>query len=121
MNNFILSINPKDNPNEIGELLRGEFFNQKDNKLGCYETFEIKENVKQLEDEEIRDNDEEYLEFGGSDYVITYKVFSKEINGEEVIMKYFWDGDGVLEFHFKDGTFLSNDDCKKTHDWEYYE
>jgi hypothetical protein len=36
-------------------------------------------------------------------------------------MKYYWDGDGQLEFHFPDGSILMNTDCKKDYRWEYYE
>ena len=80
-------------------------------KTGCYSTFELAEGAISLPDEPI---DPEYPEDGN------YTVASKTINGENVIMKYYWDGDGQLEFHFEDGSVLVNDDCKKDYVWEYF-
>jgi hypothetical protein len=112
-----LNLNPKTDPNLLGEALRDEFFVQEEKQtkfgkyrqLGCYDTFEIKDDVTPLPDE-LLDND--YPEDG------YYHVFSKLIENQEVIMKYFWDGDGELEFFFEGG-FIWNDDCKKTHGWQF--
>ena len=114
-----LNINPKTNPDILGETLRDEFFKQElkhtrhgdYRQLGCYDTFELKDDVTPLPDELL---DEEYPEDG------IYHVFKKTIDGQEIIMKYFWDGDGELEFFFKGG-MISNDDCKKTYGWTFYD
>jgi hypothetical protein len=114
-----LNIDPKKNPNIIGELLRDTFFkeeyetcgNQKYRKVGCYSIFELAEDVVELPEEPI---DEEYPEDGN------YRVAKKIVDGQEIIMKYYWDGDGQLEFHFPDGSILANDDCKKDYTWEYF-
>jgi hypothetical protein len=117
---FLVNLNPKDNLDELGEMLRKEFFaeeydifgGEKYRKLGCYSVFEVKADVVPLPDEAI---DKEYPEDGN------YHVFSKIIDKEIVIMKYYWDGDGTLEFHFNNGSCLVNDDCKKDYVWKYYE
>ncbi len=117
---FQVELNPKDNPNELGEMLRKEFFaeqyetfdGEKYRKLGCYSTFDVAEGVALLPDEPI---DKEYPEDGN------YHVFISIIDGETIIMKYYWDGDGTLEFHFSNGSCLVNDDCKKDYVWKYYE
>jgi len=114
-----LNIDPKKNPNMVGEFLRNAFFKEeyetflgkKYRKTGCYSVFELADDVVELPGEPI---DKEYPEDGN------YHVSKKMINGQEVIMKYYWDGDGVLEFHFSDGSILGNDDCKKDYNWEYF-
>jgi hypothetical protein len=114
-----LNLNPKTNPDLLGETLRDEFFKQElkhtrygdYRQLGCYDTFELKDDVTPLPDELL---DEEYPEDG------SYHVFKKMVDGQEIIMKYFWDGDGELEFFFKGG-MISNDDCKKTYGWTFYD
>ena len=109
---FIVELDPKIRPNEFGEMLRDKFFDQTKG-TGCYSTFETLPDVKQLASEEI-ENDF-YTDLG-----IKYQVFSKEFGKKTIIMKYYWDGDGTLEFHFEDGSYLINDDCKKDYTWEYY-
>ena len=114
-----VNIDLNKNPNMAGEFLRNSFFKEeyeivlgkKYRKLGCYSTFNVEDDVISLPDEPI---DEEYPEDG------IYHVFSKNIVGEEIVMKYYWDGDGQLEFHFQNGSVLVNDDCKKDYVWEYF-
>jgi hypothetical protein len=108
---FTIHSDPKEHPNIVGELLRNEFFNQYNGKLGCYSTFDVNTDVKDLPRETV---------FGVDDDEIMYNVFEKTVDGQRVVMKYYWDGDGTLEFHFEDGNFISNDDCKKDYVWEYY-
>jgi hypothetical protein len=47
------------------------------------------------------------------------KMVLPELGGE-VIMKYYWDGDGFLSFILPDGKCLTNSDCKKDHVWEIW-
>lgn len=108
---FVLKYNPEEHTDELGEALRNEFFNQDDGNYGCYSTFELRDGIEELPSE-IVDND-------WGDYEIKCSVFSKTINDKKVIMKYWWDGDGTLEFHFEDGSYLYNGDCKKDYVWEY--
>lgn len=117
--NFQILANPQSNPDMVGELLRQEFFKEeyetylgkKYRKTGCYSTFNLAEGVEELPDEPVDPN---YPSDG------TYHVSKKIVDGRVVIMKYWWDGDGTLEFHFEDGSLLCNNDCKKDHDWECY-
>ena len=98
------------NPNLIGEILREKFFHQNREKglLGCYSTFELNPNVIKLPDEINFD-------YGDENGV---KVAVCQL--DDIIMKYFWDGDGNLTFYFPDGTIINNDDCKKDYNWEKY-
>jgi len=93
-------------PNVIGEHLRDEFF---DGERGCYYTFDLKNDVTELPNELV-DSEDDSLE---------YNVSQKNINNENIVMKYYWDGDGCLEFHWSDGTVLINTDCKKDHGWRF--
>jgi len=92
--------------NALGEILRCIFFSQKKG-FGCYETFELNPDVKPLP------NEVDHLEENKD---ITYTC--AEWNG--IKMRYYWDGDGYLEFELdEDGRAIYNDDCKKDHGWEY--
>jgi len=91
-------------PNVIGEYLRDQFFDQSKGK-GCYDTFDVRDDVTELP-----------VEY---DYDERWYVYEKDVNGTHVIMKWYWDGDGTLEFYFDDGTDITNDDCKKSHTWSW--
>jgi hypothetical protein len=121
MNKFYLNmfVSPEEFPDFIGEFLRDSFFDQSKGK-GCYETFDLKEDVENLPDESIdtSDWDSNWID-NNIEYV--YRCAKKVIDDKVVIMKYYWDGDGVLEFHFEDGSILENNDCKCSYDWEYIE
>jgi hypothetical protein len=93
------------NPDIIGELLRGKFFNQDNGKLGCYSTFELNNGVVKLPD--------------GFDEESELKTTRAKM--DDVEMEYFWDGDGELTFylsHFPNQKVLINSDCKKSHGWK---
>lgn len=110
--NFITTINPKENPNEVGELLRAKFFNQKTKCSGCVSTFELNSEVKVLPDEVDFSED--------PNYTVTYKCAELNIEGSIIEMRYTWDeGDGELTFSFPDGSSVCNFDCKKNNRWEY--
>jgi hypothetical protein len=99
-------------PDAIGECLRNIFFveeydyigvgsgfcNFKYRQLGCYRTFEVKQEVQELPKR-------------GAWFCYLHP------NGIE--MRYFWDGDGYLAFIFPDGRVLINSDCKCTYGWEW--
>ena len=95
----------------LGEFLRSKFFNQT-NGLGCYSSFILNENVVELPDED----------FNG----LLWSENPKGMKGEDIYhcavwngikMRYYWDGDGYLEFIIDDNTRIYNDDCKKTDRW----
>lgn len=104
---FILD--PLEYPNFAGEYLRGQFFNQRTILRGCYSTFELWNDVETLPNQPI---DDDYEELG-----IQWNVFRKFIGGEWVVMKYYWDGDGVLRFEIPSGLVLENGDCKHDDEW----
>ena len=54
------------------------------------------------------------LEYGLSEGV---KVTCAQL--DDVVMEYFFDGDGSLTFKFPDGQILNNSDCKKSNNWEW--
>lgn len=101
---FTISINPQDNPNAVGELLRSRFFDEKDG-FGCYTSFDWAPGVQALSDESVEDDE-------GMSW--------RRATLDNIECRWYWDHDGTLEFHFPDGSFLSNDDCKKDYRWEYY-
>lgn len=109
---FTYRYSPEAHPDELGEALRNEFFNQDTGNFGCYSTFELRDGIEELP-QELFDHD-------WGDYKIKINVFRKIIDRKKVIMKYWWDGDGTLEFHFEDGSYLYNGDCKKDYVWEYH-
>ena len=88
----------------LGEILRDRFFDQNDHELGCHGTFTLRPEVKKMPSEVDEEDG------------IIWTCATAEFNGMVVEMRYFWDGDGTLEFSLPD-CLLSNDDCKKTHGW----
>lgn len=101
-----LEVEPKSHPNQVGELLRNEFFA---GKLSAYNCFEWSSAVSKLADEAVED-----------DYGMDYKCAEKEINGVKVKCRWFADGDTTLQFVFSDGSVLENDDAKKVYCWRFW-
>lgn len=97
-------------PNCLGEVLRDKFFAQIrtgdifKQTFGCYDCFEYRNDVISLPD--ILD---ENLECSWHCAKL-----------DDIEMRYYWDGDGTLEFIFPNGDILSNDDCKKNNRWKWY-
>lgn len=95
------------NPIFTGENLRNRFFT--DDGYGCYRNFDVRDDVVKLESTPVTYNDG----FVDESHVWTRYVL------DEIVMEYYWDGDGVLQFIFSDGTILVNNDCKKSSTWEW--
>lgn len=90
----------------LGEYLRNQFFDQSQG-LGCYSSFEMREDVIDLDPSPV-ENFEEMM----------WQNYEKEVVGiGKVKMRFFWDGDGTLEFVLPSGEVLSNSDCKKNFNW----
>ena len=104
---FKINLNPAAKPNVVGEMLRNIFFNEDDGNTGCYSTFQLRTEITPLPQEVIDDE------------IFTVASYKND-NNQEVIMKYHWDGDGMLLFKFEDGSVLVNDDCKKDYNWKYF-
>ena len=98
-------------PDTAGEYLRSVFFDQgplnNRTALGCYSTFELRHGIETLPDEPVHT---------GYNFDLNWRCFRDPVTG--VKMRYYWDGDGVLQFTFPDGLVLYNNDCKKTYCWE---
>lgn len=94
-------------PNQVGEILRGEFFHA--------HKFEFKDTVTNRSSMVVPKDSEEGN--GEADYTL----FSASLNieGEEVKCEWYWDEDYFLAFEFDDGTCLSNSDAKKDHRWMF--
>lgn len=98
------------NSNPTGEALRERFFKQdlENGIFGCYSTFELRDDVEELPDQSITVDDYEEIA----------TCARAKVGDQVVIMRYYWDGDGYLEFEFADGTKICNHDCKKDYGWE---
>lgn len=98
-------------PNLIGEILRDKFFKQdKENgNLGCYSTFELREDVTELPGEINLD----YKYVNGEGAIVTCAQL------DDITMKYFWDRDGNLSFYFSNDRILNNSDTKKNYGWKW--
>ena len=103
---FVVEVDPKRNPNAVGELLRGKFFAA---KLGAYNWLDWASNAKKLDDEPVE-----------GDYGEDYHRAEMEIDGNKIKCRWFADGDTTLQFVFSDGSVLENDDAKKVYCWRFY-
>ena len=92
--------------NSVGEFLRSQFWDQSGDKYGCYSTFTYRDGVEALPLE---------VDGEGTDWEIKWQC--ARWNGVEC--RWYWDGDGVLQFIFPDGSVLENSDCKKDYTWEW--
>jgi len=100
-----VEIDVANNPDLAGELLRNAFFDQSEGR-GCYVSFKLRDNVKELPSKIIDG--------------INFHYACAEFDGKEITMEYWWDGDGSLSFIFEDGCAIQNNDCKKTYNWKFY-
>ena len=107
-----IEISEKDDPNIVGELLRGRFFDQSKGDVGCYTTFKLNSDVEELP-KRIEEIDDLY---GNPENEIWECA---RWNG--IQMEYHWEHDGILIFTFPNGDILLNEDCKKTTRWEWGE
>jgi hypothetical protein len=82
------------------------FFNQSTGLYGCYSTFELNDDVEEMPPEPV-----------GGEWNDGLSWTRARLDAIE--MRWYWDGDGVLEFRLPDGSWLSNTDCKKDYIWEY--
>lgn len=94
--------------NALGEILRAIFFDQSKG-FGCYGSFDLNEGIETLEPITTKEDEDTDS--------ITYTC--ARWNG--IVMRYYWDGDGYLEFNLNlgDDGKIFNDDCKKDYGWKY--
>lgn len=115
---FTITLSHK-NTNELGEILRNEFFNQDGGDFGCYSTFELRSDVKELPNDVVLFEEGTDLQFKE-----IWTCAEKVIDEKVVKMAYFWDGDGVLTFEIPiegGSVVLANTDCKKNYHWTILE
>ena len=101
-----------DPPCVIGEALRGIFFDQHSGEYGGYTTFEYNAGIEKLPDE-----DSFYRTGWNNEEKVDFTWCRAQWNG--IICRYYWDGDGTLEFIFPDRRTLENTDCKKDYKWKW--
>lgn len=112
-----IKVNPKDNPDQVGEILRKRFFAK---EYGCYDCFDWAKDVEELPDEFVEDDfdvEEQYRQLYKCGRVKIAQPL--EMRFEVIKCRWYWDGDGELQFIFSDGSMLRNDDCKKDYNWQY--
>lgn len=105
---FTVELDPVQDPDAVGEMLRAKFFVQDPQKLsfGCYSSFELQPGVRELPETPAVDCEEDRLMWHNA-----------TLDG--IVMSWYWDGDGVLKFTLPDGSYLINTDCKKPYDWYF--
>ena len=111
---FVMTIDCKEDPDAVGEFLRRNFFAE---KIGCYNCFDWEINVRSLEPRPVIlgacvDDQHEFEWTRGE------RSFLDGIDAAYFVeCRYYWDGDGHLEFIFPDGARLVNTDCKHYRGW----
>lgn len=133
---FTIEVTPEDNPNTYGECLRSRFFDETPepievckeyHKVGCYSSFTWQKDVIPLPQVPVEDEhnhlegvEPEELCWACSNYYGFWTRGKLDLPEGSVECRYYWDGDGTLEFIFEDGSRLINNDCKKDHEWHFY-
>jgi len=102
----------------LGECLRDLFFDQDGGHTGCYSTFTLRKNIIELPSEK-----EEFYPYKEPDEVDTIVWHRAKLvdAGMVILMRYYWDGDGTLEFDVRtpeEHFVLENTDCKKVYMWK---
>lgn len=116
---FTLDLNEIRDPNTVGEVLRDWSFKD---SFGCYSCFDLIygfENVKinewYLEKPlKLFAPNEEYRQ------EIKSRVHLHYHKERDVLIAWYWDGDGELYFN-AGGIEVYNRDCKKDYTWEFVE
>jgi hypothetical protein len=107
-------------PNKVGEYLRDESF-IKVNKFdyGCYSTFELQPNFKQITGNRRLRLLGKLMNFDFCCRKISENLFAyvRFDNNQPLIIAWYWDGDGTLLFATK-SFIIINTDCKKDDCWE---
>lgn len=112
----------EEDPNVVGEVFREYTFVGEG--TGCYSNFTLRESFEPLEYKDIPQHVHELV--GGG--IITENEYDRrayasrvqmyKCNLSDIIVVWFWDGDGTLYFREGDVEVL-NDDCKKNYTWEF--
>jgi len=129
----------KHNANHYGEKYRKLGFSKDEygNNFGCYTTFNINKSFKKLKPSSKKfqrvaniitfENDSGFVlntteneaNYDFSHYKEIERYDSIFYNKElDLVMGFFWDGDGTLVFIDKKDRIFINTDCKKDYNWE---
>lgn len=118
-------------PDAFGEACRDLIFNQVTEgesqytyrKLGCYDTFELREGVKHFDPCLLTTKALQLLLGDGDIYMDELpRVHAARgtYNGVQVTAAWYWDGDGTL-LVISGEKWAINDDCKKNYGWQWVE
>lgn len=126
-------------PNKFGEALRNYCFVGNCEQTGCYSTFDMIPQLKEIKVGKVYKEAKKELcpELKDSIKVYHWKLKEKdcwiayddpEDNQKrmkiceplEIVCAWYWDWDGILYFRFNNRKVI-NGDCKKDHTWEWLE
>src|SRR5688572_18211850 len=108
-----------DSPIAVGGALLGKFWDESPTPVhpwgrrGCYSSFEYLPEVQELPDE----IETWKSTWGGAEY--EEKITWHSAKWNEIVCRWYWDGDGYVEFIFPDGSVLHNGDIKNDDDWAW--
>lgn len=124
-------------PNRFGEALRNYCFVGNCKQTGCYSTFDVIPQLKEVKAGKIYKEAKKELfpEFKNTIKVYHWKLIEKDCwiaYGDpddkpqrmrvceplEIVCAWYWDGDGTLYFRFNNRTVI-NTDCKKNYTWKF--
>lgn len=131
----IIYLAKEQDPNKFGEALRDYCFKGNCMNTGCYDTFEMMEFFKKVEERHpIYEKAKKYLYEDIKPTVYYYKLEEKdcymkyEFDGKihndkiyepsEIVIGWTWDGDGCLYIRWNNKA-VRNSDCKKDYTWEW--
>lgn len=129
----------EDDPNDFGEALRNYCFIGNCEQTGCYSTFQLIPQLKEVKSGEIYEEAKKIPcpEYEEKIKVYHWKVIEKDCYIDyrdpddkpqkmkiyepfEIVCAWHWDGDGHLYFRFNNRK-AENTDCKKDSEWEWIE
>ena len=103
-------------PDIIGEYYREQIFPEQImlGKYGCYSTFEVHTSFGLSNDPKLI-----------SQLIEVFDIEEEEKNkihlyiSQDLLVAWYWDGDGSLFIQDNKGHAVLNDDCKKSSGWQY--
>lgn len=112
MVDFNILVKAVNDPVILGELLRAYCFVGEG--YGCYSTFDLRDEFKEVEDE-IATN---LLSFKDEWWGEGEEMSPVSYTNGDIVVSWLWDGDGTLYFRY-DGNEIINTDCKKAYEWDF--
>ena len=121
--------------NDFGEALRNYCFVGNCEQTGCYSTFNLIPQLKEIKSGKIYEEVKKIVHSDNTLHVYRWKLDEKDCwmayddsedkpqrmkfcEPHEIICAWEWDGDGCLYFRFNDRKVI-NTDCKKDYEWEW--